>query len=331
MRETSTPVIEDDIYSDLYFDDAVKPIKAYDQIGQVLYVGSFSKTLTPALRVGWVVGPQDLIRKLADLRMQTDYGSSIVSQAICKELLRSGEYEAHILELRAALKKRELHLRTLLDTYMSEFGRYNVPKGGFFLFGIHSMKHFNYLLDHWHFYVGKKGVVINPGFIYGERGSVSIRLSFAYETEGQLERGIQLLKHAIEELLAKKRRGAGSVQKLMWEDAWDRTIAPKDRQMYRELFQTKENQEKRFIPVREAINYRGDLLITVIVQNFSDVIDQWNSVTLDYVEGHQIIAEQTFSPKQLKIPPKTSMPWTFIFPKHTLRHRPQFNGQLGEK
>lgn len=204
MIETNTPVIEDDIYSDLYFDKPVKPMKAFDSNGQVLYVGSFSKTLTPALRVGWVVGPSDLIRKLADLRMQTDYGSSIVSQAICKELLLSSEYDAHLIETRSALRKREAYLRTLLDTQLSHLGSYRPPTGGFFIW--YTFKETCQLSSRsLALLCRKKGVVINPGFIYGERGSVSIRLSFAYESEENLDKGIGLLRQAVEELMEQKR------------------------------------------------------------------------------------------------------------------------------
>lgn len=120
------------------------------------------------------------------------------------------------------------------------------------------------------------------------------------------------------------------MQELIWEQAWDKTISAIDRQSYMKLFHAESNQLKRFIPFKEAINHRGDLLISVIVQNFSDETEQWDGVKLLYVEGNQTIAKQVFSNHQLVVPPRKSMPWTFIFPKEVIRKKPQFNGTLNE-
>ncbi|MGE5677872.1 MAG: PLP-dependent aminotransferase family protein, partial [Pseudomonadota bacterium] len=75
------PIIEDDVYRELYIDGAAPvPIKALDKNGQVLYLGSLSKTLCPGFRIGWMVGQEAVIERLADIKMQTDYGSSSISQ-----------------------------------------------------------------------------------------------------------------------------------------------------------------------------------------------------------------------------------------------------------
>ncbi|MDA6162105.1 aminotransferase class I/II-fold pyridoxal phosphate-dependent enzyme, partial [Escherichia coli] len=73
--------MEDDIYRELWLDEMPPPpLKAMDKNGQVLYMGSLSKTLSPGLRIGWVAAPEPVIDRLADLKMQTDYGSSSLSQ-----------------------------------------------------------------------------------------------------------------------------------------------------------------------------------------------------------------------------------------------------------
>ncbi|MFP3472653.1 aminotransferase class I/II-fold pyridoxal phosphate-dependent enzyme, partial [Micrococcus sp. SIMBA_144] len=81
----------DDVYGDVWFDKPiVTPLKANDQQGLVLYLGSMSKTLSPGLRIGWLVGPEQVIDRLSDIKMQTDYGSSSVSQYAVAEWLSSG-------------------------------------------------------------------------------------------------------------------------------------------------------------------------------------------------------------------------------------------------
>ncbi|WP_169871299.1 PLP-dependent aminotransferase family protein [Shouchella patagoniensis] len=194
-----TPIIEDDIYSDLYFHKPVRPIKSFDRDGQVLYLGSFSKTISPSLRLGWLVGPSEIIGKLADLRMQTDYGSSILSQSMCAELLKTGEYEDHLIDLRKALSQRKKYMCELLDRHLIDFGDYKDSTGGFFIWFTFK-KELGLSGRELVMECRKKGVVINPGFIYGESGAVSARLSFAYATYLQMSEGIEVVKEVVEQL-----------------------------------------------------------------------------------------------------------------------------------
>lgn len=106
-QNTSLPIIEDDVYCDLWFDvPPPTPLKAQDPQGNVLYIGSVSKTLSPGLRIGWVVGPEPVIDRLADIKMQTDYGSSSLSQFAVEKWIGSGLYEDYLKEIRAELKTR---------------------------------------------------------------------------------------------------------------------------------------------------------------------------------------------------------------------------------
>ena len=87
------PIIEDDIYSDLWIDEEPPmSLKSRDPNGLVLYVGSLSKALSPGFRIGWVVGPEPVIDRLADIKMQSDYGASSLSQWAATEWLQSGMY-----------------------------------------------------------------------------------------------------------------------------------------------------------------------------------------------------------------------------------------------
>ncbi len=93
------PIIEDDAYGDLWFKPP-SPIKSMDREGNVLYLGTLSKTVSPGLRIGWVIGPEPVIERLADIKMQTDYGSSALSQWAAAKWLSEGRYEEHLAWLR---------------------------------------------------------------------------------------------------------------------------------------------------------------------------------------------------------------------------------------
>ncbi|WP_245308197.1 PLP-dependent aminotransferase family protein [Halalkalibacter urbisdiaboli] len=188
------PIIEDDIYRDLWIDEPSPfPIKTFDKQGQVLYVGSFSKSIAAGLRIGWLVGPEDVVKRLSDLRMQIDYGSSYLPQVLVKELLSSGLYEDHLIRTRSFLKKKRDFLLTLLQTHLSEYATWTKPQGGFFIWvtfskSINMRKLFKRSIS--------KGVLINPGFIYNDNKS-TIRLSFAYPNFEEMEKGILILKALI--------------------------------------------------------------------------------------------------------------------------------------
>jgi GntR family transcriptional regulator of abcA and norABC len=165
-----------------------------DEHGHVIYVGSFSKTIDPGLRLGWITGSAEIIRRLSDLRMQTDYGSSTLNQWVVKEILESGEYESHLIHLRKQLKKQRDTLITLLETELREFGEWHVPKGGFFIW----FQLFKETNPYFLFKRAKKaGLLINPGLIYNQKDRVSIRLSFAYLHENQLVEAITRLKQVL--------------------------------------------------------------------------------------------------------------------------------------
>jgi GntR family transcriptional regulator of abcA and norABC len=188
------PIIEDDIFRDLWIDEpAPPPLKTLDKQGQVLYVGSFSKTIAAGLRIGWLVGPENVIKRLSDLRMQIDYGSSYLSQVLVKEFLSSGLYESHLNKVRSALKKKRDFLLGLLDLHLCDYATWPKPTGGFFIWvtfnkNINMKKIFKQSLNN--------GLLINPGFIYNDN-KPTMRLSFAFPTYDEMEKGILILKGII--------------------------------------------------------------------------------------------------------------------------------------
>ena len=119
------------------------------------------------------------------------------------------------------------------------------------------------------------------------------------------------------------------MQQLQFESSWDKTLSTQDRESIEKLFNdTKQQQDSTivFSPIRQAINHRNELLVTVLVHNFSQQSLQFKDTRLVYLNGQKVLAENVFTLSTLTIPPQVSMPWTFIFPVY---QREDFgNGQL---
>jgi 2-aminoadipate transaminase len=94
------PVIEDDAYGFLYYDSPVPPLRALDH-EWILYVGTFSKIMAPALRTGWVVVPESLIPHLAIIKEATDIDTAPLNQRGISAYLDGGHLPAHLARLRA--------------------------------------------------------------------------------------------------------------------------------------------------------------------------------------------------------------------------------------
>ncbi|PTL05694.1 PLP-dependent aminotransferase family protein, partial [Staphylococcus haemolyticus] len=169
-RRHNMPIIEDDIYRDIWFDEPpLKPIKSLDNTGNVLHISSFSKSIAPAIRIGWLIASEKVIEQLADIRMQIDYGSSILSQMVVYELLTSGEYDDHVSRLRTILKDKRDYMLSILNDTFSDIATWDIPKGGFFIWvtfrgDINIKKLFAELIN-------KEKILFNPGFIYGGKAN----------------------------------------------------------------------------------------------------------------------------------------------------------------
>ncbi|SDN33382.1 SLAP domain-containing protein [Psychrobacillus sp. OK028] len=122
------------------------------------------------------------------------------------------------------------------------------------------------------------------------------------------------------------------MQKLQFEASWEQAIAIKDRELITDIFQNSkvgDGQSIRLEPIWEAMNYKGEILITVLIHNFTDTELTFQNQKLTYIEKESIIAEHIFTVPKLIIKPISSTPWTFIFPIESLiRKEICGNGQL---
>jgi len=192
------PIIEDDVYRELWFDEPPPlPLKARDPNALVLYLGSLSKSLSPGLRIGWVVAPEPVIERLADIKMQFDYGSSSISQWAAAEWMESGLYQEHVTHTRAHLKRRRDLTIQLLEAYFLGIATWSVPSGGFYIWiRITVDVSMKMLFDR----AFKAGILLNPGSIYDRNSGSFLRISYAYAKMHELEWGISKLAELVKEI-----------------------------------------------------------------------------------------------------------------------------------
>jgi GntR family transcriptional regulator of abcA and norABC len=192
------PIIEDDVYRELWLDSPPPPpLKAMDKNGLVLYLGSISKTLSPGFRIGWVVAPEPVIERLADIKMQTDYGSSSLSQWAVAEWLSGGLYHQHLEKVREELRIRRAVMIDALQRYFSDIATWTIPKGGFYIWvrilpSLSIRELFEKALD--------QGILLNPGNVYDQYATQYLRLSYSYASLTDLNKGIFRLAEVIRQL-----------------------------------------------------------------------------------------------------------------------------------
>jgi len=201
-QKEKLPIIEDDVYRELWIDTPPpKPIKSIDKTGLVLYVGSVSKTLSPGLRIGWIVGPEPVIERLSDIKMQTDYGSSSLSQLTVAKWIETGLYFDHIETLRKQLSLRRQVTLEVLQKYFSEIATWNIPSGGYYVWVTLKYKIGMYKLFN---EACRIGILLYPGYIYDSNFNYSLRISYSYAPIEELQQGLYKLSKLIKKLINSK-------------------------------------------------------------------------------------------------------------------------------
>ncbi len=187
------PIYEDDCYSDLTF-SGVRPAAFYGLAGagnnQVIHIGSFSKSIAPALRLGFLVASWPLMGQI--IALKNDAGSGSLEQMVMAEYAAK-HFEGHVTDLRARLKRKA---DVLVEAVSAEFGtaaEFDKPVGGIFLWiKLPDQVDTRQLFQA----AAKAGVAINPGpeWAVGEEYSKSrLRLCFANPTEAQIREGVAVL------------------------------------------------------------------------------------------------------------------------------------------
>ena len=203
------PIIEDDPYGQLRYEgEHLPPLIVIDrenlrrdngyQIGNVIYLSTFSKTLAPGIRLGWIVAPPDVITKFIQLKQGADLHTTTFTQYVAYEVARDGFLDEHVKRIRAVYReRRDVMLETLKQFFPPE-ATWTHPKGGLFLWvrlpeGVDCERLFRAALA--------ENVAFVPGdSFYARNGhppTAHMRLNFSNAKPEQIKEGIRRLSIAV--------------------------------------------------------------------------------------------------------------------------------------
>ncbi|MGO8985268.1 MAG: PLP-dependent aminotransferase family protein [Terriglobales bacterium] len=203
------PIIEDDPYGQLRYEGEHLPsLVVLDRenlrrdagysIGNVIYLSTFSKTLAPGLRLGWIVAPPDVIGKLAQLKQGADLHTSTFTQFVAYEVARDGFLDKHVKLIRQVYRERRDVMLQALEEFFPAEVTWTHPKGGLFLWvtlpkGLDIQAVFRSALE--------QNVAFVPGDSFyandPQEGSRHMRLNFSNATPEQIREGIRRLAAAV--------------------------------------------------------------------------------------------------------------------------------------
>jgi 2-aminoadipate transaminase len=202
-KRLNLPIVEDNPYGDLWFDaPPPAPLTARNPDG-CIYMGSFSKTLAPGLRLGYLVAPKALYPKLLQAKQAADLHTPSFNQRMVAEVLKDGFIDRHVPTIRALYKAQCHAMLAALDKHLAGTGiQWNKPDGGMFLWvklpqGMNATNMLPKAVE--------RNVAYVPGaaFYSGDAQHNTLRLSFVTASVEQINEGIALLAQTIRDHLPK--------------------------------------------------------------------------------------------------------------------------------
>ncbi|RPJ79206.1 MAG: PLP-dependent aminotransferase family protein, partial [Acidobacteria bacterium] len=212
------PIIEDDPYGQLRYEgDHIESLEVIDArwrdchekgkfTGNVIYLSTFSKTLAPGLRLGWVVAPEEVIHRLVQAKQGTDLQSSTFDQMVAYEVGRGGFIDRHVMRIRDVYGNQRTRMIKALESAFPDPAlgvRWTRPQGGLFLWVTlpEKMDTAAVRLD-----AVKEKVAFVPGAPFYPAGEArnSMRLNFSNATMEQIDEGIARLGRVINRVLDKQ-------------------------------------------------------------------------------------------------------------------------------
>lgn len=190
------PLIEDDVYGDLgYVSPRPRTLKSFDREGRVILCSSFSKTLAPGLRVGWVA-PGRYASRVMHMKYISSMGSATLPQLAIADFITRGGYDRHLKRVRSVYQRGRDYLLEWITRYFPQGTRVSSPQGGFLLWvelppEVDAMELTRRALE--------RGVGVAPGELFSGSGKFShhVRLNYADCPSAKMEQGVKILGELI--------------------------------------------------------------------------------------------------------------------------------------
>ncbi|NLP09225.1 PLP-dependent aminotransferase family protein [bacterium] len=206
LQNRNVILVEDDAYSDLYFDesdrDLTRSLKAMGpEPVPICYCGSFSKIFGPGMRLGWLLASKEIVRQCEIAKQSIDACSSTFTQVLANEFLVQNKLPGYLQRIRPIYRRRCERLLESLQKYMPAEVAWNHPKGGFYIW-------VKLPEDMDATEVLKKAIPLGAVFVVGKtfdpNGTANehLRLSFCHMPEDKMEKGVQIIAAAIQAVQA---------------------------------------------------------------------------------------------------------------------------------
>ena len=191
-RELDIIIVEDSPYREIRYTGEDVPMIRELAPERTLHLGSFSKIFAPGFRLGWIIGPEELLEQIYICKQALDLCPPVFDQYMATEFLTSGALDANLVKTKAEYRRRRDLMVSLLEKYMPEGVKWTYPEGGLFLFltlpeGVDTIEMYDEALS--------KGVAYVAGSFFYLDGSHrnTMRLNFSFVAEEKMEPGMKLL------------------------------------------------------------------------------------------------------------------------------------------
>src|SRR5262245_6241846 len=192
LARHQVPLIEDDIYGDIYFGkERPRPFIALDRRGNTIYCSSFSKTVAPGYRIGWIVTSRHM-QKVLERKYAVTLCGPVLPQVALADFLNSGGYDSHLRRVRRAFQRNITQMTRAIETAFPAGARVTRPAGGFVLWlelpkPLDSRELFNAALE--------EGICFAPGDVFSASGRYRncLRLSCGHPWDARIEKSVMTL------------------------------------------------------------------------------------------------------------------------------------------
>ena len=200
IKDEDTILIQDDPYGELRFEDGERiPYIGLNQTEKNIYLGSFSKIVTPGMRLGYIIANKEIIHMLETAKQASDLHSNIFGQYLISDYLYNNDLDKHIEKIKKLYKSQAEAMVGAMEKYFPKNVKYTIPKGGMFSWvtleeGKSSVDLFNKAIE--------KNVAFVPGdpFYVNEKNVNTLRLNYTNADSQTIEEGIKRLSEALKEI-----------------------------------------------------------------------------------------------------------------------------------